>query len=491
MKRIVAAAICAVLLAPATGAAADAKGFEVKSPHFTVWSSGNKGAATALVWQLEQIRFAVKTQWPWAHVDLVRPMLVIAARDERQMRDLTPQYWETKGSVHPASVWVSGADRHYIAIRTDQRGDDTATLNPHMSVYFTYVNLVLAESFPGDLPLWFSRGLSGVLSNTLVRADHIDVGRPVPHHIETLQQGRRLHVQQLLSVTRESADYREGGKLEFFDAESWAFVHFLMFGDNGTYLSRLNRFTSLLNAGTDAQAASVEALGNPDDFEVAFTNYIRRTAFVFQRMKIDAGVKEDTFALRALSPQESAGGLAVFQVAMRRPVETQARIDEARQGDPNAPDAFLAEALRLDAAGKGEEAKTAFRKAADLGSVNAYAHYRVATLCWPRPDEATLQTMEKDLSRAIELHPAFAAAHAALGEVRSLLNQPSAAVMPEVAKAIELEPSSPWHHLVAARVLWRMNSLDEARKSAEVALRLADTDQAREQAAQLLASMKK
>jgi len=75
--------------------------------------------------------------------------------------------------------------------------------------------------------------------------------------------------------------------------------------------------------------------------------------------------------------------------------------------------------------------------------------------------------------------------------VRSLLNQPSAAVMPEVAKAIALEPSSPWHHLVAARVLWRMNSLDEARKSAEVALRLADTDQAREQAAQLLASMKK
>ena len=103
----------------------------------------------------------------------------------------------------------------------------------------------------------------------------------------------------------------------------------------------------------------------------------------------------------------------------------------------------------------------------------------------------TLQAMQKDLSRAIELHPFFAAAYTALGEVRFLMKQPSGAVIPQIAKAISLEPSSPWHRLTAARVLGRMGNLDEARKAAEAALRLADTDEARQQAQQMLAVLPK
>jgi tetratricopeptide (TPR) repeat protein len=99
--------------------------------------------------------------------------------------------------------------------------------------------------------------------------------------------------------------------------------------------------------------------------------------------------------------------------------------------------------------------------------------------------------MQKDLARAIELHPFFASAYAALGEVRGLMKQPPADVMPQIAKAIALEPSSPWHRLTAARVLGRMGNLDEARKAAEAALRLADTDEARQQAQQMLTALTK
>ena len=491
MTRLLAAALCAAMLSAGVGEAADSKWVEIRSAHFTVWSGGNKGDANALLWQLEQIRAAVKAQWPWAQVDLSKRMLVIAAKDEQEMRSLAPSFWETKGAVHPGSVWVSGADQHYMVVRTDLRGDDTATVNPYTNVYFSYVNLILNASFASDLPLWFSRGLSGVLSNTLVRDSYIAVGAPVPWHVRRLQEGGRLRLAQLVSVTRASPEYLQRDGLSLFDAESWAFVHFLMFGENGANAARMNRLAALLNTGVEAKAAFAEALGKPEDFEPGFAAYIQRTLFSYQKMLVDTDVKKEGFAVRPLPPPEAAAGLAVFQVAMQRPLEARTEIDKARKADPNAPDAFLAEAMQSDRDGKREEARAAFRKAADLGSSNPYAHYRAAVLCWPQPDSDTLQAMQKDLSRAIELHASFASAYAALGEVRFLMKQPSGAVIPQIAKAISLEPSSPWHRLTAARVLGRMGNLEEARKAAEAALRLADTDEARQQAQQMLAVLRK
>src|SRR6185436_3336713 len=156
----------AVLLATHTNAAPDSW-FEIKAPHFTVWSTANDGNARTLVWQLEQVRSALATLWPWARVDLLKPILVLAVRDENGMRALAPEFWERKGGVHPVSVWVSGADRDYMVIRTDIKGEDTDTLNTYRSTYFSYVHLILQTSFERALPLWFARGLSEVLSNTL------------------------------------------------------------------------------------------------------------------------------------------------------------------------------------------------------------------------------------------------------------------------------------------------------------------------------------
>jgi len=141
---------------------------EINTGHFTVWSSADDGSARTLAWQFEQIRSVVKTMWPWAQVDLTKPMLIFVVKDEAAMKTMVPEFWERRGATHPASVWVTGRDRHYMVIRADVRGQDTDVLNPHTTAYYGYTNLVLEESFDHELPLWFSRGLSGVLSNTII-----------------------------------------------------------------------------------------------------------------------------------------------------------------------------------------------------------------------------------------------------------------------------------------------------------------------------------
>ncbi len=81
------------------------------SAHFAIWSNAGDGQTRDLLWQFEQIRFAVKTLWPWT-LELTKPMLVLGVKDEEGMKALAPRYWEQKGGVRPVSVWVSGLDQH-------------------------------------------------------------------------------------------------------------------------------------------------------------------------------------------------------------------------------------------------------------------------------------------------------------------------------------------------------------------------------------------
>jgi hypothetical protein len=74
--------------------------------------------------------------------------------------------------------------------------------------------------------------------------------------------------------------------------------------------------------------------------------------------------------------------------------------------------------------------------------------------------------MESRLARAVALNPSLAAAYASLAQVRAVLGRSPAEIMPAVVRALHLEPSSPWHRLTEARMLWRFNNIPDARKSA-------------------------
>lgn len=465
---------------------------EVKSPHFTVWSNTSDGTTRTLVWQLEQIRSAMSVLWPWMKVDLPRPMLVFGVKDEASIKALAPQYWERKGAIRPVSVWVTGPDQHYMVIRADLRSDDTDTLNPFISSYFSYASLIVNNSFGQPLPLWFSRGLAGVVSNTVVRDKYILLGPPIPWHLEKLRGQGRFSLKQLVSMTRDSPESKTQEGLSRFDAQAWALVHFLMFGDQGKHQAAINRFSNLLTAGKDPDTAFTEAIGRVQDLEVGFSFYIDQGFYGYTKAVVDAAVKREKFTGRVLSPAEAAGGRATFHVAMRRPEEARTLIEEARKADPNAPGAFVAEAIQLDRDDKDDAARPVYLKAAELGTSNAYALYRAAVMQWGvagRPSPETLRQMETHLARAVELNPFFAAAHASLGEVRAGLGVPVTDAVAPLEKAVQLEPSDPWHRLAAARVLWRYGNVADARKAAEVALKLADDDRARTAAQRLLSEI--
>jgi hypothetical protein len=271
----------ACLLSLDAAAAGPRTWYEIKSPHFVLWSDANNGDAKDVAWQFEQVRSVVTALWPWAKVDLPRPIRVLAVKDESGMKALAPEYWERKGAVHPASVWVEAADRDYMLVRTDLDAPNQRLVNPYTNTYFSYAYLILTSSVPHRLPLWMSRGLAGVVSNTVIRDKKVLMGPPIPWHLQALRDRPHLRLTELVAVTEQTPDYRQSDFLSMFDAESWAFVHFLMFGSNGAHRAQVNAFVKQVADGAPAAQAFAETIGKPEDLESPFSAYINRNLFSF------------------------------------------------------------------------------------------------------------------------------------------------------------------------------------------------------------------
>jgi TonB family protein len=485
--RLFVSSVVAVLWAVHSAGAADEAWIEMRSAHFQVISNASEGSTRTLTWQLEQIRNVIAVLWPWARVDLNAPLGVIAVKDENSMRALAPAYWEGKGDVRPVSVWVTGADRPYLVIRADLRGDDRNTLNPHISAYYSYVSLVLQSSMARDLPLWLSRGLAGVVSNTVVRDNFILLGPPIPWHLQRMRSGSRLPLNELVSVTRSSPQFADGDRLLAFDAQSWAFVHYLMFGQEGRQRRQLDQLLAMINQGTDPAIALKEALGPVEAFEGPLNVYVNKVLFPYATAPLDVSVKREAFNVRPLSASEAVETRAAFHVATRRPLEARALISAARKADPSAAASYVAEGLLLESEGNKDEARKAYANAVERGSTNPHAYFRLASLeSPPSPDRSALLLIEQHLARAVELNDRLAAAYAYLAEVRAALDLKSGSALPLARRAIALEPAEPGHHLTAARVLWRKGNYDEARTEAQTALSLSRTDQQRDGAQQVI-----
>jgi hypothetical protein len=460
---------------------------QVTSPHFSVVSNAGDKRAREVAWQLEQIRAAMMSLWPWMKGDLDRPVLVVADKDENSMKLLVPEYWEKRGGLHPSSVLVTGPDRHYIALQADARAQDTDAINPYYLAYWSYASLLLDASFDGDLPLWLRDGLAGVLSNTIVRENEIRFGMAPPWYVQTVTTQSRLRLAQLFTTDRNSPYYRTPATREQFDAQTWALLHFLLFDPVLGKSGKLDVAIQAIAKGTPSVEAMQQAFGEFEPLEGAYMLHVRKPLLPYSRLKTETKVAASSFSSRALSDGDSASTRAALHAAMGRPVEAKALIAESRKGG-EAPASYEVEALLADRDDNAAGLKAALAKAEELGTTNFYALYRLALLEMPRNGDAAASAVaERRLRKAVELNALHAGAHATLANV--LATGPAekrAQAIPEAQTAIKLAPRDWFSHSALALSLWNLGERDAAVARARLAVSLTQSEPQRRQAQQML-----
>jgi TPR repeat protein len=470
-----------LLLFMRTASAAERPWLEVKSPHFTILTDGDVANGREVAWQFEQMRAALAKLLPWAKLTTDKPVLVLAARDQATLKTLAPVYWE-KGHEPIISVAVDGADRHYLAMRTDERMTDDVRITPYFNLYRGYLHVVLDASFERPLPLWLERGMAELFGNLRVRDKDLFLGRMIPWHIEQLRRTPPMPLETLLGAERSSPVFQQGEARRRFDAQSWVFLHYLMFGDEGAHGPQINRFFSLVAQGATPDVARRDAFPDLATLAKGFDTYLWNPGISYRRVGLDVDIAREEFPSRPVPPAESKALRASFHVAMQRPNEARALIQEAKAADPAFPGAYDAEGLLAHMEDKDDAARAALAKAMELGSTSYFTWYQDARLAQRGgTDPAFLARMEKSLQRALDLNTNFAAGYSYLAETKLSLGRKDDA-FGLVKRAVSLEPGGSYHHATLARVLAEQGKAAEAQAEAQRASELAREDWEKENA---------
>jgi tetratricopeptide (TPR) repeat protein len=471
------------------GADRNPRWIEVRSAHFTVYSDGGVKPASQVARQFEQIRELFHRMWPWARVDPALPIVILAARDESSLKTLLPEYWERKGGVHPAGIFVRGEDRHYIALRTDLgEAFDSLEENPYHLVYHEYSHLILDLNF-GRLPPWINEGLAEFYGATIIGRDLIRQGKPLRHHIYLLRERVHLPLEKLLTVDYRSPEYNEENRVTIFYAQSWALVHYFLLGDKGAHWQQFASYANLLLKNVPESEAR-PALGDVRKLGEALESYVRNYSFQYARIKFAGETATHDVQSRETEEGEALAVRGDFHLARGRLEAARPLLEQAVERVPELAAAHASLGRLALREQKPDEARRRVARAVELDSKSHLVHYLHAILnMGPGQTGETMAAAEQSLNRSVDLNHDFAPAYALLAEVSAYRSGDYAGALPLARRAIALEPGVISHRLSLGRLLAGMGKFDQARAEGERALGAARADWERESAQRFLDSL--
>jgi tetratricopeptide (TPR) repeat protein len=429
---------------------------EVTTPNFIVVSNGGQGTAERVAIQFEQIRAIFRKALPYAGAHESPVITVIAAKDEKSLRELLPEYWD-KGHSHVAGVFFFRFNKYYVALRSDLEGPYA-----YEPIYHEYFHSVSLPYMPG-LPLWLAEGYADFYGNTAMSGKDALLGRPNEGLLNELRSGRLIPLDVLFAVDKSSPYYNEQNKTSIFYAESWALVHYLMLGDKSSHRQLITNYLLALTNGADAVDAGRKAFGDLGQFQKQLSEYISRFAFYEMRMPSAPEISEKHYPNRGLSSAESDAIRGDFQAYRGKTDLARPLIDEAVKEDPKL--ALPHESLGILAfmSGRHSEALQEIGKAVELDPQNFRTLFFRSYLTFYPPSPASIGgQIETDLRHSIALNPNFTPAYGLLAAYLAGKDEKLEEALGFAKKAIELEPGTASYQIDLGQVLLRLHRGTEA-----------------------------
>jgi tetratricopeptide (TPR) repeat protein len=481
----IAGLLSAVVPRPAAARPQNPEWVEVRSPNFHIVSDAPEAKAQQLARDFEQVRQVYMRAVPGLENRAGLPLLVLAAKNEKTLKSLLPEYWEGH-RARPLGVYVGGPERNFVALRLDAPGR-----HPYHIVYHEYFHFLMRLNYP-VLPLWLSEGLAEFWSYVTVSADKVTLGQPSREHLDLLRHHGLLPLEVLFQVGQSSPLYNDEDKAGLFYAQSWLLVHYLMLGE-GEHAGRerIDRLLELLRTEESLAEVHRRIFPRPEQLLRELSDYLRSDFRQELSVPAPEGMADVQFPSRRLALAEAIALRANFHAHTNRPAEARALVEQALRLDPYQPLAHEAMGYLYYMRGESEEAIDWFARAAELDSESCLAHYYLGLTEAQSPlrGEDRYDRAERALRRAMALNPNFAAAYHALAvllldEFRNLEE-----ALRLAQRAAALEPGALGYQVTLGKLLLASGRPDEARRVARHLNAAARNERERQQAQELDAAI--
>jgi tetratricopeptide (TPR) repeat protein len=484
MSRIFRGLILVLLVALLPGEArarsSHQKWLEVRSPHFVVITNGRYSQARDVAEHFERIREVFLNMSPKMHVDPAEPVVILAVRNERDLKKLLPGYWSQKGHMHPDGLFVSGRDRNYVALRMDADSQGSYHI-----VYHEYVHLLESLNF-SSLPVWVSEGLAEFYAAARIEGKDVGLGYPIPQHLALLRRGAWVPLKKLLTADHSSPLYNENNLSSIFYAESWELTHYLLTADKGAHQPELMQYIQLYERGVPSLTAARQTIGDLHKLDKKLADYSHQEIFNYLRVKTSIAGGKAAYPSHDLPPAEADAAIGDCYARTKRPVEARRTLQEAIRLNPKLARPY--ESLGMLAL-EERDRKSALKwlnRAVALGSKNYLVYYFHANLLLNREGRLAEPQAVSDMSRCIQLNANFAEGYRLLAQLYVLRDEKLSIAEGLVRRAIELKPAVSRNYLTLGLVLLRRGKADQAQAAAQKALSLTHSGTDRRRAEELI-----
>lgn len=322
----------------------------------------------------------------------------------------------TAGGV--AGHFQSSPEANYIALSlASERGDDDSSTMLH-----EYAHLLINGYFRAA-PVWLKEGLSEFYSTTRISGGRVTFGGAIKARQQLLrrQATQLVPLATLLEADEHSPLYRDASKRALFYSEAWAFVHYLLNG-NDARRAQFTRYLAALASDEDQMASFRAAFGDDlGPLEAELVAYANRSTYPERVEPLEKGLAFDAPpAGGPLADAEFAAYLGDMLLRGGRDVEAETYLRRALDADARLASAHTSlGALRLRQ-GRQEEATRLLRRAVELDPQNHLARFHLADSMRRAGADGVINAADFDehtrlilaeLRRSIELAPDFLEAY--------------------------------------------------------------------------------
>jgi tetratricopeptide (TPR) repeat protein len=428
---------------------------EVRSPHFRVLTNGSQNDGRRVAKEFEQMRYVFADRYPEFRLEGGAPLTIFAPLDEATAKSLEPAVWKEKGAK-PAGIFHHGYEREYAMVRLDTMGGEGA----REIVYHEYTHTILHLNLHW-LPVWLDEGLANFYGYTRFEEHKILVGAPPARY--GMPRGTLIPIETLISVEQGSSYYRDEDKVYQFYAESWALVHFLIFGPGMERGKRLNQFATLLQQGVEQKKAFQQTLGNFKAVDHDLSDYLSKLSFQTRVLPDTTQIDEKTFSAGTMSVAQTEAELAGFHLWTRDIEGARSLAEQAIKDDAKLALAHENMGFADFSEGKDVEALTEFSQARALDpslALSLFAKTMMSPLA-TSDAEADEDAFSAALLQVLSLNPQFAQGYVQLALLALRRNDPRTAFGLS-RKAEQLDPSLAGYHTLSGEILLRLGRGGEA-----------------------------
>lgn len=394
---------------------------KVVAPEFTVYSSGSAKETLRTAEDLQQFIAALQSILP---VDprALPPLTVVLFGRDREFRDYRPKQPNGK----PANVAGFFSRREGWAVF----GLSTATLDDEVreTVYHEAVHW-FTSGYDLPNPPWLEEGIAEVFSTFQVKDGKVTWGEAIDYHVTVLSQQKPLSMVRLLNISPSDPLFNESQRTGQFYASSWAFVHYLLFGQNGMSRAVLSNYLKLSHLAAHPDDTFKQAFGGDyQTMDRQLAQYLKGGKYF--KPQIPAKAAAEPLRVEPASDLEREIALARLAIGAGQNERALVHAHRARELGPDSAAASETLGYAAESAKDNATLLTAFTEAARQGSKDFRVHFVLGQLAHTASangtfgglslDPAAARQVASHYQRAINLKPTYLPAYQNLGGVVEL-----------------------------------------------------------------------